>query len=324
MRFLTRLFRRCQGRLPDRLKAEPRPAFRRGNAIGNLRPGPKGQARHFRIVAGRRHRGHATFAGRPFARVAILAVAVGIAIPASVMPVARAGGNANLHLDKSVTAATLAPVLALTLASDKGSAIPGDTITYSATLTNTGAIFTVSGDLTAQNTNATQAEVASYFDTLATSDIGQCTPKVDHGHTTQHWTPFAGTATGLPGYTPVDPGPTAPAMTLTVAPVPATGVTYPTTGDRIVGTQLNAGAAAVWHYQATVSLTPTQAGNFLDRAKVAQTRNTFHAEVLPRAQQGQGQPDTVDNTFCQLFTGSPNATASSATVTITLPRARHR
>jgi uncharacterized repeat protein (TIGR01451 family) len=68
----------------------------------------------------------------------------------------------------------VASSLGLTLAADKTSAIPGDTLTYAATVTNTGATLTLSGDLTAGNTNATSATIASYWDVVSTNNKAHC------------------------------------------------------------------------------------------------------------------------------------------------------
>ncbi|HEX4727523.1 MAG TPA: hypothetical protein VH298_06980, partial [Jatrophihabitans sp.] len=58
-------------------------------------------------------------------------------------PAALAGGNASLQLTKTVTGASVVPTLAATLAVDKSTAIPGDQLTYTARVTNTGAVLTL-------------------------------------------------------------------------------------------------------------------------------------------------------------------------------------
>ena len=75
---------------------------------------------------------------------------------------AAKGGNANLHLGKTVASGKFVPSLNVSLAVDHSAAIPGDALSYQATLTNSGATATLTGDLTAGNTNAATATVASY------------------------------------------------------------------------------------------------------------------------------------------------------------------
>jgi RHS repeat-associated protein/uncharacterized repeat protein (TIGR01451 family) len=227
-------------------------------------------------------------------------------------------GNANLHLTKTVGTATLTPQLALTLSVDKPSAIPGDTLTYTATLSNTGATLRATGTYTAQNTGATTATVLSYFDAVSTASNSHCgTTLTNQGNNTSQWTPLAGTAQALAGYTPVVPSPIVGSMTLSVTPVAASGVTYPSSGDQILGTVMQAGATASWTYVATLQLTPQQVGAVLD-PQVDHIRNTLHAEMGQRTQQGNGQPASVDTDFCQqLANSAPSGAATNATVTIT-------
>ena len=229
-----------------------------------------------------------------------------------------AGGNANLHLSKTVNTATLTPQLALTLGVDRTSAIPGDNLTYTATLTNTGATLRAEGDYTAQNTGATTATVLSYFDAVSTATNSHCgTTITNQGNNTSQWTPLAGVAQALAGYTPVAPSPIVGGMTLTVTPNPASGVTYPSSGDPILGTVLSPSSTASWHYVAVLQLTPQQV-NFLLNPQVTHVRNTLHAEMGQRTQQGNGQPASVDTDFCQQFQNSaPSGAASNATITIT-------
>ena len=249
-------------------------------------------------------------------------LAFSIAITLGAAPANAA--NANLHLGKTVTSASDAPVLGLTLAVDRTSAIPRDTLTYTAVVTNTGSVLQVSGDLTAQNTEATTAVVASYFDAISTAANAHCGAGGDNDgqNTTPQWAPFVGTAASLSGYTPVQASPASTGLSLTVTPVPAAGVVYPTSGDPILGTEIAPGAQATWHYTATVSLTPAQTTFLLTPTEVTRIRNTFHAEPVPRDQSGLGSPATINVDFCQqLFSSHPSGTVSNVTVTIVPPGA---
>src|SRR4051812_115396 len=103
--------------------------------------------------------------------------------------------NANLHLGKTVTGASDAPVLSLALAVDRSAAIPRDSLTYTAVVTNTGSVVQLAGDLTAQNTEATTAVVASYFEAVSTTASSHCGAGSDNdGQNTSQWTPLAGAA----------------------------------------------------------------------------------------------------------------------------------
>ncbi len=245
---------------------------------------------------------------------------LGLFLALAGMPAGAA--NANFHLDKTVTRASDSPVLGLTLAVDRSTAIPRDTLTYTAVVSNTGSLLSLAGDLTVQNTEATAATVAYYSDVISTAANSHCGAGGDNNgqNTTPQWSPLVGTAAAADGYTPVQPAQTSAGIRLTVTPVPAAGVIYPASGDPIVGTRIAPGAQATWHYAATVALTPAQTAFLLDPAQVSRIRNTFHAEPTPRDQSGQGSPATVDVDFCQqLFSARPSAAASNVTVTITPP-----
>ena len=229
--------------------------------------------------------------------------------------------NSNLHLGKTVSSASDAPVLGLTLAVDRSAAIPRDTLTYTAVVSNTGSVVSLAGDLTVQNTDATTATLASYFDAVATTNISHCgAGSPNDGQNTSQWAPLAGAAAAAGGYTPVQGAPIGTGLALTATPVPAPGVVYPASGDPILGTQIAPGAQATWHYTATIALTPAQTSFLLDPARVSRIRNTFHAEPAPRGQEGQGSPATINVDFCQqLFSAGPSGTVSNVTVTIAPP-----
>jgi len=174
----------------------------------------------------------AAWGGR-LAGTVLLACFITVTLGAGAAPASAA--NANLHLGKTVTTATDSPVLGLTLAVDRTSAIPRDTLTYTAVVTNTGSVLQVAGDLTAQNTEATTAVVASYFDAISTASNSHCGAGGDNDgqNTTPQWSPFVGTGASLSGYTPVQASPVSSGLRLTVTPVPAAGVVYPASGDPI-------------------------------------------------------------------------------------------
>src|SRR5207245_8558186 len=150
---------------------------------------------------------------------------------------------------------------------------------------------------------------------------GHCVSAVSNrGRGTARWAARAWTAASQPGYVPVLAPPLSAVLSHMLTPFPSDRVTYPAAGDLILGTRLDAGATASWHYTATISLTPAQTAFLLDPAQVTRIRNTLHAEVGPRSQQGNGQPPMVDVEFCQqLLAASPSGTAGSVAVLVSLP-----
>src|SRR5215467_161811 len=210
----------------------------------------------------------------------------------------------------TLPSAQLTPGLGLTLGVDRASAIPSDVLTYTATVTNTGATLTLGGDLIASNTGSATATVASYWDELATS-LDSST-----------WTPFAGTGASQPGYTPAVAPPITSGMSLTVTPVAAGGVTYPAGPDLVLGTTIAPGSTALWHYSASVPLTPLQVGFLLTPAQVKRVRGSLHVEVNPPNPQVT-QPAVMSLDFTQEFLGAspaPTGAISGATVSIQPPQ----
>ena len=268
--------------------------------------------------------------GRPRQlRARSLAVALACLLTAPAVPGAAtvvATGNAALHLGKTVGSARLSPTIGLTLSVDRDSAIPGDRLHYTAVVTNTGANLTIQGDLTAQNTDATQATIADYYDVVSTSTLAHCgVDLVDSGQDVKHWPPLAGLTAAQAGYVPVLAAPMASGLRLSATPVASSGVAYPGTGDRILGTTIDPGATATWHYSATIPLSLTQVSYLLDPSAVLRIRNTFHAEPVKRDQNGSGSPAIVNTDFCDTFYGgSPSGAATDVSVAFTLPDASTR
>ncbi|MHB8492415.1 MAG: hypothetical protein ACYDA6_09430, partial [Solirubrobacteraceae bacterium] len=231
---------------------------------------------------------------------------------------AAQGGNANLHLGKTVASGTFEPNLGLALEVDHSSAIPGDALSYTAKLTNTGATATLTGELSAANTNAATATIASWWDNLDTSSNGGEECSTNHGQNTSGWTPLAGQGASEAGYTPQVAPSIATGMTLSLTPVPSSGVSYPASGDRMLGTTLAPGATASWHYSATIPLSLAQDELLQSASEVATLRNTLHVEGTPR-NENAAQPDYVDTCFAPSLFGSSPGTAKSAEVTIAPP-----
>jgi len=197
------------------------------------------------------------------------------------------------------------PTLGLGLTVDKPAAIPGDTLTYTATLTNTGANLKLTGTFVAQN-SSNPATVAADYDYVEYFSIQA-----------NAWIPLAGAAASQAGYTPVETPPVTTGLSLAATGRPTAGVTYGTGADHIVGTAIGGSKTATWDYTATIFLSPTQLALLLDPAKVSKIRNVVHFEVTPRAL-SVGQPFTFKVDFItQLRAG--NGTVTNATITITPP-----
>ena len=233
-------------------------------------------------------------------------------------PAAASNGNAGLHLVKSVDPAqvTITPDLSLALSVDKASAIPGDKLTYTALVTNPIATFGMGGSFNAEAIADTDATIAYYWD-----QVEYCQKGCGNGQAKgdPHWTALAAFVAGQPGYQPVMPPDIAGGMTLTAQSVPRTGVTYPTAGDAILGTDISPKATATWTYQSSIVLTPAQIALLSDPSQIQSIRNVVHFEVTPR-NGNAAQPYLDAEAFTNPFSLTANAGAvSNITVKFTLP-----
>ncbi|HKV88416.1 MAG TPA: Ig-like domain-containing protein, partial [Candidatus Dormibacteraeota bacterium] len=233
----------------------------------------------------------------------------------SPVPVAAAG-NAGVHLHKTVDAAqvTITPNLGLALGVDKSSAIPGDKLTYTAVVTDPTATLGMGGFINAEATSSTDAIVSYYWD-----ELQSCAQGCGSGAADPHWSGVATFEAGLPGYQPVTPPDVHTGLTLVALTVARSGVTYPTSGDPILGTDISPAATAGWTYSSAVVLTPAQIAVLSDPSKTQAVRNVLHFEVTARNSTA-AQPFTDPEAFANPFTTTSNGAAvTNVTVTYTLP-----
>lgn len=249
--------------------------------------------------------------------VRYLAVGSGLAVLAYGAPApVAAEGNAGLHIHKTVDPLrlTITPGIGVTLGVDKAAAIPGDTLNYTAVVTNPTATFGMGGDINAQAVASTDANVAYYWD-----ELQYCAQGCGTGASDPHWTALAAFEAVQPGYQPVTPPAVHTGMSLAAVSVTRSGVTYPAGGDPILGTEISPSATAVWTYRSTIVLTPPQIALLGDPAQAAAIRNVLHFEITSR-NTAAAQPYTDPEAFTNPFTSASNPGAiSSVTVTFTLP-----
>ena len=234
-----------------------------------------------------------------------MAVACGLAV-AVAPPAAANGGNASLELRKSVTGATVTPTLAATLAVDRSTAIPGDQLTYTARVTNTGAVMTLTGSYSAAEVPDNAGTIADWYEEVEYHDVASKT-----------WVSLGGYQATKSGWTPVAPSPATTGLTVTTAPSSASGVTYPSGGDHVLGTALGANSTASWSYTAKLTLTASQVAVLADPKRSSGIRNVVHVEVTPADPQ-VGQPYVYRADFTNPIPAGGNP-ITGVSVAFTLP-----
>jgi len=267
--------------------------------------------------------------------------------------VAANDGEAGITLRKTIDSTALTPVLALGLTVDKPQAIPGDTLTYTASVTNPAALLSLRGKFTARSHGDAETTVVYYWEELqGCAKPAEQDPeaRVAHGglragsanteptdqdecdseEANPHWKALAGFVASQPNYVPLEPPTLATGMTLTATSLASPGVTYPASGDPILGTRIGPKAIAAWQYQATVRLSPAQIAVLAD-PQLHRLRNVVHFEVVLAKshddRQVTGGDDERNNRASTSAVGIANpvqaqtnaAAATNVVVTITLP-----
>lgn len=233
-------------------------------------------------------------------------------------PPAAAAGNAGLHVHKTVDPLQLnvTPNIGVTLAVDKSVAIPADMLTYTAVVSNPTATFAMGGNIDAQADADTTATVVYYWDQLEICGTG-CGDGIAMNN--PNWTAVATFEAGQPSYQPVQPPALHSGLTLAAQSVARSGVTYPASGDPILGTIISPAATATWSYVARVILNPNQVAQLSDPTRAQGMRNVIHIEVTSR-NSSAAQPFTDPEPFTNpMLTASNPGAVTNATVTFTLP-----
>ena len=233
-------------------------------------------------------------------------------------PPAAAAGNAGVHVHKTVDPLqlTVTPNIGVTLAVDKAVAIPGDTLTYTAVVSNPTATFAMGGNIDAQADADTTATVVYYWDQLEICGTG-CGDGIAMNN--PNWTAVATFEAGQPSYQPVQPPALHSGLTLAAQSVTRSGVTYPASGDPILGTIISPAATATWTYTARVVLNPNQVAQLSDPTRAHGVRNVIHFEVTSRNSTA-AQPYTDPEPFTNpLLTGPNPGAVANVSVTFTLP-----
>ncbi|MDQ6883677.1 MAG: hypothetical protein M3077_05485, partial [Candidatus Dormibacteraeota bacterium] len=230
-----------------------------------------------------------------------LAVALALLVPLLPQPGRADSGHSHLTVRATLGAITVNPNLTLSLAVDKAGAIPGDTLGYSGTVTQTGITACIAGSFTAQNTGAATATVADFFDEIDYFDPS-----------TLQWVPLVGYANTRSAFIPVVTPRVSTGVTLTVTGAPANGVSYPASGDPVVGTTIAPNATAAWSGTACLTLTAAQLKALASSPKL---REQNHMEDTP----GDTGEAWTDNESCPNPFQSGFLNARNIVVTVTPP-----
>lgn len=193
--------------------------------------------------------------------------------------------------DSTVAGPLLVPSLALELGAAPSNVLPGQAVTFSLALSHEGATLVVPGLLGIENVDSAPVQVDSYTYSLEYFSVAD-----------QAWVPFASTA-GLGG------------LELTVRANPSDGVTFPASGDAVLGTSVAPGGFATWGSEAVVTLSPELLAQLLDPQVTGGIRNRVGFTTSPAGLQVRRLFTTGSDFIAELRALGANATGAEVTLT---------
>jgi len=238
---------------------------------------------------------------------------------AATLPVHGQTVPGGVVVSTSATSLSITPTLGLSLAGVESTALPGSTVHYRATVTNTGAVMELKGTVSVQNASSGTDTVSSWSDDFVyqlQGDESLPGEANDHLPGSANWIPLAGAAATAAGYVPAQQAPMSTGMTIAFTPVAASGVTYPSGGDKVLGTSIGATDTATWQYDATMPLTPSQVRLVTDATQIDSAGDTAHLEVSPQATASStttAMADVTERIFGEQPDGGVDATLDGST-----------
>lgn len=211
-----------------------------------------------------------------------------------------AGGDCSSGQSKATALSTIAPSPQLSLTTDRQSALPGDSLAYTAKLANPGATLVVSGLMGAQNSGDQTATGAHYAYQLQYQSA-----------TDGKWKTLAATDASSSGYAPIETPPTKTGISLVTTPAAWPGASYPAGSEHVLGTTIASGAQAAWAYQARIPLTAAQVQLLHDPTKSSGIRSAVHIEFSPSGSTVREFYRTGDNFIAKFRSQSPDLTNAS-------------
>ena len=228
----------------------------------------------------------------------------------------------NLQLESAVSVPAMSPTTSLTLAVDRGSANPGQALTYTASVSNTGTTLTLTGTIEVTNPHHNTVSLAAWYDYVSFDPKGNCSSddNDNDGHNSTHWVSLAGAAGATKGYTASGKAPISTGETFSATSVPSEGVKYSTGSDTISGTSIGHGDTARWKFTAVIPLTSSQAAALFRGSVAYPIRASFHAEGPTGNSHDSDAATIVNAPFCRQLTAlKGTGSASDMRVAFTLP-----
>lgn len=240
--------------------------------------------------------GHITFAPASIKAATTLATATFVA----------ALGLAATAQARTVESVAVTPSVQVGATPAATQGLPGSAIPLAINVINSGAHVDLTGEIGYSGQLFTNSVVKSWYAVLEYRPPGG------------PWTPLAGIERKAPGYTPSSGAPLTTGLTATVVQVPRFGVTYPASGDRIVGTQVASINSAQWGLALSAARTPAEIAQLLSSSQTSEVRIRTRIEAQRTGLFGIQYIDaqTRTATFVQMLR-SQSAAATDVRVTVT-------
>jgi RHS repeat-associated protein len=175
----------------------------------------------------------------------------------------------GITVNPTPTSTSLTPKLSLVVTADQASAPAGTTVNHQVKVSNDGGKLALGTTLAATSTADALVSVAAWSELIEYHLVAE-----------NRWVTLASASGKRSDYQPRVPLPQSGGLTIVATPQTAAGVDYPQGGDRVVGTDLGAGAEASWQTTETTDLSLAQEQLLLDPARVDTVRSVRRLELV--------------------------------------------
>lgn len=213
---------------------------------------------------------------------------------------------ASVASARTVESVSVTPTLQVDANAAAVQGSPGSNVPLAISVNNSGSEIGLTGEFGYSGGLFTNSVVKSWY------------AVIEYQPTGGSWTPLAGIQRVASGYSPASSAPITTGLSATVVPQARFGVTYPSSGDRVVGTQVAGLSTAQWNLDLRSSQAAAKIVQLLSSSQTSQIRVRTRIESRVTGLFGIQYTDaqTRTATFTRMLR-SQSATASDVRVTVT-------
>lgn len=209
---------------------------------------------------------------------------------------------------RAVESVSVTPNITLQSSPADLDSLPNSTVPLTVSVSNPSATLSTTGSIGYTGDLFTNSVVKAWWAAIEYRGSGST------------WIPLAGSSQAASGYTMSQSAPISSGLSATATPNPTYGVTYPSTGGRVVGTQVSGLFSASWDLSLSTEQTAAKILQLLSSSQTSEIRLRTRIEVARTGLFGIQSKDsaTTLSTFTQLLR-SQSATATNLRLTVSGP-----